>query len=255
MKITKIAFPQEHGSWGFFLEPLFLSLAVAYSSHGAIIALSAFFIFLAHQPVRLFLDKKTERKNKKIALLFIFGYLIVIVLSLWEVSEIVSFGTMIPYIIALTLMGGVLIFELVTEKEDFLARLIPPLAVDFIAITIVLADGWGLPKAEAFYLVLFSRSLTTALYIHEKLKKMRKQEINRLIVYTTHVLFMIALAYTSSKGLTPYLSIFAVVVMLVRALSGLETKKKTNVKKVGLWEFSHGLIFVIINAIGYLMNW
>ncbi len=253
MKITKIAFPQEHGSWGFFLEPLALGLIVAYSYEGLLVALGSFFIFLAHQPVRIFFDGKTAQSDKSKSFAVLLVYLGVAALSLWKAIVMVNLSSMLPFFVAIALMSGFLLVELKTRKENFIARLIPPLAVDLIAVTIVNAGGWDIPKSVAFYWVLLGRSVTTSFYIHEKLKKLRKQKFDAGYIFASHAVILIALTFTAWSGLTPYLAMVSVVVLLIRSAIGLKTEKKTNVRKIGLWEFAHGIIFVAINAIGYKM--
>ncbi len=253
MKLTKIALPQEHGSWSFLYEPLLLALLVAYSTEGLYVAISSFFIFLAHQPIRIFFDGKSSKENKNKALFFMIVYLGAAAFFLWQTLLVVPPQKMVPFFVALSLMGGFLLIELQTQKENFVARLVPPLAIDLIAISIVDIGGWEIIYCVAFYLVLLARSVTTSFYVHEKLKKMRKTPYNPGYVYVLHVVTMIILMFTAWARLTPYLTLLAVVVLFVRAALGLKATEKTNAKKVGIWEVIHGLVFIAINALGYSM--
>jgi len=43
LHIKQAALPNEHGSWGFVLEPLILVLLIAYSPTGFLLSITAFF--------------------------------------------------------------------------------------------------------------------------------------------------------------------------------------------------------------------
>ena len=254
MKIKKIAFPQEHGSWGFFFEPIVLAVIIAYSYQGFMLFISSLFIFLSHQPIRVFFDKKIEPEVKHKALAITLVYLSIALIAMWKSFSSVRLEYLLPFFIALVLMSGFLLVEIRIRKENFLARLIPPLAVDLIAISIVRMGGMDIPESVAFYWVLLGRSAFTSIYIKEKLSKLKKQYYDSAYVFVLHSIYLILLVFSSIGGLTPFLTILAATILLVRAGIGMRSNKKTNVRKIGIWEFIHGIVFVIIIAIGYLNN-
>jgi len=254
MKFTRIALPQEHGSWGFFLEPIILAVLIAYSPPGVFLAISSFFIFLAHQPIRVLFDKKISRENKSFAFAIFLAYAGISLLFLWKVFSLVNFYSLFPYFFSLLLMIGFLFIEINTRKENFIARLVPPLAVCLTAVSIVLFSRTDIEFATAFYWVLLGRSATTSIYIHEKLKKLKREKFYFSRVMIIHLLFLFVLLFLVILGNVPILSIVALLILFVRSIIGLKSQKKTNVRKIGLWEFAHGVIYLVIVSIGYLLN-
>ncbi len=254
MEIKKIAFPREHGSWGFFLEPISLSIIIAYSYPGLMLVIASLFIFLSHQPIKIFYNKKNETGTRQKALVFIFIYMIIILITIWESISKTQLEYLLPFFIAVVLMIGFLMVEIRVRKENSIARLIPPLAVDLIAVSIVRMGGMGIPESIAFYWVLLGRSAFTSVYVKEKLSKLKKRYYDSAYVFVLYSIYLIVLVFSSIGGLTPFLTIIAATILLIRAGWGLRSKKKTNVRKIGIWEFVHGIIFVIIVAIGYVNN-
>ncbi len=255
MKIKKIAMPQEHGSWEFFFEPLILSLIIAYSYQGLMLFLASSFIFLSHQPIRILFDKKINKGDKRKALVFAVIYISIELIALWQSIAGAELKHFFPFFIAIVLMASFLTVEINTPKESFLARLIPPLAVDLIAVSIVRLGGMKIPETIAFYFVLLGRSALTAFYIKEKLNKLKQQYLNSAYIFLLHSLYLIILVFLSIGELTPFTTIIAAIILLGRAVLGLRSNGKSNVRSIGIWEVIHGVIFVIVVSVGYLNNW
>ncbi|GBD90846.1 hypothetical protein BMS3Abin04_01566 [bacterium BMS3Abin04] len=254
--IKQVAFPREHGSWGFVLEPLTLALLVAFTTDGFLIALSAFFIFLAHQPIRMLLNKKKNNhlKVKKTAFVIFFFYLVISSLLLFCAISNEALLVFIPFIIAIVMMTVYLFLELLQLNRNLFTELFAPVAITFIATSIVLAADWEIDKVFVFWVVLVSRSIPTTFYLHEKIRMLKKMTISKTLTNFSGLSFLAVIIFFGVKKLAPYLSILAVLILFVRAFIGLSySSKKISIRKIGILEFVYGGLFVIINAIGYIL--
>ena len=52
-KLRQIAFPVEHGSWCFLLEPIVAGMAIAFSTAGVYVALTVMGAFLARRIIKI----------------------------------------------------------------------------------------------------------------------------------------------------------------------------------------------------------
>ncbi len=248
-----VAFPREHGSWGFVLEPLTLAVVIAFNTNGLFIALSAFFIFLAHQPVRIILKKGVTKHLKQKAVFFLTFYFLSAAFFIIQPLRSENPIVLVPLTVVVILMMYFLYLETVGTARGVYAELIGPVSMDLVAFSIVISGNWSFLQAIAFLVVLLNRSVPTTFYIHEKLNSIKNinPDITRLNIITIiGFILVIGLAFA---GYVPRLSILAVLVLWIRSVYGFTEKaKKQTVRQIGMLEFLYGTVFVIINAIGYL---
>ena len=250
--LKQILFPHEHGSWGLTLEPLILGLLIAFSPNGLFLALASFLFFLAHQPVRIFFGNNKSLLNQAalIGMLYLAIAAVCLILS-FNNSAILNF---VPFVFALLLMSVFLIVELTISRSDFGARLIAPIAIDLIAVSIVLIGGMNLFNTLSFFVIIAARSVQSSFYVHEQLKRFKKKEFKTGYVYLTGMLFLLFVFYFALKGSAPHLAIVAVLILIFRSVWGFESKQKFSVRQIGILEFVYGISFVAITAAGYLLG-
>lgn len=255
LHIKKVAFPPEHGSWGFVLEPLVLSLLVAYSFTGLLLAVSSFLIFLNHQPVRVLLNKKIKKQLFFPALLFFMTYSIFIVITLVYVVKNSQIENLLPFGLALLLMLIFFVMELKQKGRELLAEFIAPISITFIGMSIVLLGGWAFYLTTAFAVVLLARSIPTVLYIHIKVQAVKKKEFSKQVFYISEIIFLSLVAILAFSKLIPMLSIVGVILLIGRAVYGLSKKGLLeNIRILGIKEFIFGILYVVIVYIGYYFN-
>ncbi len=254
-QFKQIAFPHEHGSWGYTLEPLILALLVGFSTEGILIAISTFFIFLAHQPIRIIFNKK-YKKNYKLKAYSIFSlYSFIAAGSILFVILNFGFGKLFLFFIAMILMVGYLILELNNVKRNMASELIAAGSVGIIAANIVLLAGWGSIEIISFWLIILSRAIPTTYYVRGKLQMAKRQKVQELSILLTSLLSLFIVSILVFFTNIPVLSIIAVLMLTIRAYVGMyKSAGKANVKKLGIMEFGFGILFVIIVAVGYNFN-
>ena len=250
--LKQIAFPREHGSWGYTLEPLILSLLVGYSGNGLLLAVSTFFVFLAHQPVRIIFNKKFKYNFKLKSFIVLGLYSIVSFTAFLSVVLDVGLFKIYLFIIAMLLMFGYLLLELNHIKRNVVTELFAAISVVLIASNIVLVAGWNILYVIAFWVVLVSRAIPTTFYVRGKLQIAKKQRVHELSILLTSFVSLFAVAILSFYDYVPALSIAAVLMLCGRAFFGIyKSGRKVNVKNLGIMEFVYGILFVIIIAVGY----
>ncbi len=253
--IKQIAFPREHGSWGFVIEPLALTLLIAYSFHGLLIAVSAFFIFLSHQPIKIFFSGSKITLQKKWTVIIALVYFAIAFATIVDVLLTDTFLILVPYIIAVCLMSIYLLLELKGFKRNLISELIAPVAISILVLSIALAANWNFQSIFAFWVLLLSRTVTTTFYIHEKLNMLKKKSGTIFLPYFSNTVFLFLLIYFVYDELLPILSLAAFGILFIRSIWGLRKwAKKLSVKQIGMLEFLYGFLFVIISACGFIIG-
>lgn len=252
---NKVAFPKEHGSWGFFLEPIILSLFIAYSLNGLLLAVCSFFLFLAYQPMS-YIIKQTPKYLIPSAYSYLIVYLIIAGILFLQIllnNENVSF--LMPFVVAILLMLIFKFMEFKNMNRNLFVEFLAPISVTLMAISIVMCRFENSLFILGYTIVLLSRSIETTLYVNNKLKFFKGNVYNKNIVDLSGAFFLIALIILTVYNITPYLSIVAILVLIIRAHLGLlEKNKNEKVKIVGIKEFIYGFLFVVISIFGYVYN-
>ncbi len=255
INIRQIALPTEHGSWGFVLEPLILSLLVAYSFPGLILGFCTFFMFLSHQPLKNILKRKKQSSYNKASFIVLGIYSLFIVSLFAIVFFQVSIDTLIPFGAAVVIMMIYITSLYLKKNRELISELSAPISISLITLSIVLFAEWRLINVLVFFFILLARSIPTTFYVHAKLLMIKKKPAKKLTSILQGILFTLILLLFSILGYSPYLAVFASLLLLIRAYWGLYvSKEKVKVKVFGIWEFIYGGLFVLIVAAGYILN-
>lgn len=253
-KFRKIALPEEHGSWGFALEPLVLSLLIAYSFSGALVALSAFFLFLAYQPFKIITNPKTNKTLKSNAVKVMTVYAVISISLFIAAFEETTVKNYFPFAAAFVLMFIYLFSDILGKGRTLLTGILAPGGFALISVTILLIDGYDFLTAAGFYVLLLYRIIPTVVFIHERLKISKGIKPNTIRVAVIGIVGIIAVGVlVYAKALPPY-SMIAVFILFIRSLIGLTPKMgNISVVKVGILEFIYGALFVAVNYFAYLV--
>ncbi len=251
MQIKSIALPREHGAWGYVLEPLALALLAFFSLKGLYLAIGALLAFLTHQPVRVFFSSRGS--VPKAALFFILLYGSAALYFILLFAENTAPSASLPFLAAVLLMIVYLIMELSGKGKELLIRIMAPVAMDALAVSVLLVSGGQARQAPAFFVLLLSRSLPTTFYVRARLRSGGNGGYYNIQALLLHVLAFLLAAIFVYLGQIPFLSLAAVVLLLARTAHGLYFSKiKMAPKQVGIREFVYGILFVLISAAGYI---
>ena len=248
----KVGFPHEHGSWGFFLEPIVLSLIVAYSINGFLLGLAAFSLFLSSQPLSYIL-KRIPKYLLKSSYVFFFAYLSFSIFILTYLNfSLNSTARLVPFFAAILLMGIFKLLELKSLNRNLIVELIPQIAVGLMSVSILLVDNWELVPIIGFVAIIFSRSIQTVFYINNKLKFFKGTKPNKALVNLIGLLFLITIIIMTQFNIVPWISVLAIILLMLRSAIGFFKKNKLEkVKIIGIKEFIYGFLFVVLISIGY----
>jgi len=248
--LKSIAFPREHGAYGFTIEPLMLALLVAFSWPGFYLALGTLLSFFAHQPIKVIFGQQKSLRLK--ALLFLIAYispaLVMFVLFLNQVSA----NSALPFYTAIVMMATYLVLDLLKYSRQLFVEIMAPSAIGLIAVSIVLASGGSETKAFGLGLLLSARFIPTPFYIRARLQLEKGQPADKAAAIFSAGFAFLLIGFLTILGHTPILGWVAVLVLTVRAFLGVSHwRKKSTVKAIGMREFFYGQVLVVFSTLGY----
>ena len=250
--IRPLVMPVEHGGWSLLLEPIVLALVVLPSAAGVLVALAAVCAFLIRQPLSLAV--RDHRRNRRfprtavcerLVLLFAAG---IVATLLWPALD-TGGGVLLPMLLASPLLGIVVLYDLRTTIGR---ALIPEIAaatmVGAAGASIILAGQGSALAAYALWAVAACRAVPAIIHVRTSLG--RGSLALSLIVHVAAVLATTALY---SVGVLPIAAVFAMLVLLGRALFGIKLRQ-VSPKRLGLTELALGVLTVAIVAAGFLLQ-
>ncbi|MEP7214037.1 MAG: YwiC-like family protein [Acidobacteriota bacterium] len=255
VRIGQIALPTEHGGWGLLLEPLIAGLAIAFSLAGCWIALMTIGAFLTRQPLKvLVIDRRGMRVNEraKVATAFVLAYGAVFVLGLGGAILTGGFGPLLPFAIVLPLAAVQIYFDFSRKSRQLLPELGGAIAISVSIAAIMLAAGTSWTTAAAFWAIFVARLIPSILYVRERLLLEKGKAHSRAIPIATHVTALSLVAFLAYNGLSPILTVLAMVLLLYRSVEGLSAgRTKMKAMKIGVYEVAYGVITLLSVVIGH----
>ncbi|MBU0474468.1 MAG: YwiC-like family protein [Bacteroidetes bacterium] len=254
MLLNKVAIPKEHGAWGFVLEPLILSLIVAFSVNGLLLALASFILFLANQPIKIIFTKSISTKHKSAATKILFFYSSIIFLLFVAIIVNAKIVYLLPYAFGLLVMLLFLFFQINNLGRYLFFEFIPSFGITLMAISIVLMNGSFQYNVWIFGILLLSRAIPTIIYVNAKVKEVKRKDYSKAATNLTNSISVLIIFLLGWNSLLPELSFLASIILLLRSEIGFSKLNFTKtVKQIGIAEFVYGSLFVVINGIVFLI--
>ena len=254
MIFTKVGIPKEHGSWSFVLEPLLLSLIVAFSLEGLLLALATFFLFLSNQPLKIVANKTSSKKFKSTGIaVFSFYFLTAIVLLIFPLYNL-KFEVLLPFFVGVMLMPIYLFAVLKNYARNLFVELLPIFSMTLIAVSIIMIDNSFSFSPIVFGVLLLSRAIPTVMYIGAKVKEAKKNKFSVLPTHLLNIGFSLFIIYASFVNLLPQFTILGAILLTTRSAIGFSRFSfAKTIKQIGVMEFIYGSLFVVINGIAFLI--
>jgi hypothetical protein len=258
IRLRTIAFPVEHGGWGFLAEPLLLSLALAPSWAGLSIALATVAAFLMRHPAKLYWRNRHRpglpprfRIARRFALLYAglaaAGFAVALLLAGWR--------ALVPFLVLSPLLAVYGAFDVQNQARRLLPELAAPMGLAASAPAIALAGGWEWTGAAVLWLLLQARAVPSILYVRARLRLERGNSIDRRPSSLAHLAAVALGAALWKANLSPLLTAAVLVVLLARAARGLSTHRRpAKAKEVGFSELAFGLTYVLATVLGYRLG-
>ncbi len=257
-RIRAIALPVEHGGWGFLLEPILLGLLVSPSWAGLGIAIAATAIFLVHQPLRIAVkDRRNHRRvpRTKLAEAFAAGYVLAAGIA-FAAALALSHGPIgLPLLLALPFAAWQGLYDATGRSRAALAELAGAVALGASGSMIVLATGWPTAPALALWALLAARSVTSILYVRDRLRLERGKPHQRAVTLAAHVVALVVIGGLALAGLLPWTCVAVFAVLFARAAYGLSRFRRPLAPKfVGFQELGYGALLIVVTALGFALQ-
>ncbi|GEM45995.1 YwiC-like family protein [Deinococcus cellulosilyticus] len=250
--IKSVAVPNEHGGWGFTLEPVLLGLLVAPNPAGWGLGLLALMGFLGRHPIKLCLADLRRRKmypRTRLALGFAALYVTLGLFGLWLAISQAQQNFWLPLLCVTPLMGVQLWFDAQNKGRNLLPELCGAIAMGAVATAIALADGTSSTVAYALWMVLAVRSVTSIYFARTQVMRARKQPTLPQTSLLIGILGWFALAFTGNAQLTPMFTVIAMTALLGYQVYAFR-QPPVAAKVVGWGQMAFGLLFVICTVVG-----
>lgn len=255
VRLRSIAFPPEHGSWGFLLEPLLLGLLVAPSWAGACLALATLGAFLLRHPLKIAVtDWRRGKRYARTAAAekFVLLYGTLAATGLVGVLWLGEMRMLLPLVLAAPLALVQVVNYLSNRGRDLLAELGGACALAAVAASLALGGGesWGV--ALALWAILIGRAIPSILYVRARLRLDRDKPFARIPVILSHLSAVVGVLILAAAGLAPVLAVAAMIILLLRAAHGLSAYRgRVRVPVIGILEMVYGFLVVFLTALGY----
>jgi len=258
--MRSVALPAEHGGWGFLIEPIILGLLVAFSGAGILLALSAFGIFLIHQPLKIVIKDRIKGNRPPRTILaehFALGYGALAIIPFALLLFFVADKTfLLPLLLALPFALVQLWHDAKNQSRKLAPEICGAIALGAIAPMIALLGGWAFIPALVLWLFLMGRIIPSILYVRARLRLERGNIIQQKPVWLVHVLAVVMVIGFVIPRAMPYLGVLAMVILLGRAVIGLsDYRKPRRAPIIGFQEIGYGLLTAILGALGYTLGW
>ena len=257
VKLKRLILPTEHGSWGFLLEPLVASLAVAFSIGGIWIALMVVGGFLSRQPLRYLLlgiAGNGFRTQTIAALCLTIVFSAFFALGLAGAVATANPWSLFPFLVVAPLVSYQIFCDLSLKSRNLLPEVTGAVAISSSAAAIAFAGGMPWANAMAVWAIFIGRLIPSVLYVRTRLrldKGKLARPFNAIFAHFIALSFVFALAWS---GLVSYLIVAAFVILFARAAFGLSGfRKRVKAMKIGIAEILYGVLTVAAFIAGHFL--
>lgn len=244
VSLRPLALPNEHGGWGFLLEPIALGLLVAPSWSGALVALAALFGFLVRHPLKLALqDTLRERSvpRTRWCWLLVVSYLSAATLALAAAVALRDIRILIPLGLVAPMALTQVLYDAHNRSRELFPELSGAAAMSSIAAAVALAGGTRLLPALGLAGIGVARTLPSIVYVRTLLRPAS--------IWPALVLHVLAFGAVAWLTRSPFV-MAAMVILLVRSVWGL-THEPPRAKTIGWREIVFGAVTVGLVAVGW----
>ncbi|MER3490082.1 MAG: hypothetical protein C4328_09340 [Meiothermus sp.] len=250
--LKTIALPNEHGGWGFTLEPVLLGLLVAPTWPGLGLGVFALAAFLTRHPLKLWLAD--VRKGKRFPRTPVAGRFALAYGTLGVLGLLLAFsGARGPFywplLAALPLVALQLWFDAHNQGRNLLPEVSGATAMGSIAAAIALAAGMEPRMALGLWLVLAMRALVAIFYARTQVMRARGVPVKLGPAYAAEALALGLLTLAAVFRLVPWLSVLAIGLLLSFSLYTF-SRPPVPARVVGWTQLGFGLLVVVLTALG-----
>lgn len=255
VRLRQIALPTEHGGWGFLLEPLVAGVAIACSSAAPWIAVMTIGAFLLRQPLKvLFINrlgmKNRERARAAIAFALLYATIFAVGLSLTLITA--GSRPLLPFMFVLPFAIVQIYADVSRQNRQLIPEITGAIAISASVAVMALAADLAWISAVALWTIFIARLIPSILYVRHRLLLEKGKDFSRITPTLAHIVALLLVAVLAYNGLSPYLTVFAMVLLLRRSISGLSPgRTRMRAMQIGVWEVIYGTLTVLSVIIGH----
>jgi hypothetical protein len=231
---------------------------LAPSLAGVLLSVGALALFLARHPYKLVVkDWRTARRGQRTILAerFALFYFLIAVLTVGLAINVGGVRFLLPLALAAPIAIIQLLFDSAGRSRSLAAELAGSIATGSLATAIAISGGWPLPTAFALWVIMTSRSAPTILYLRARLRLLRQKPASTRVALGAHVLAVLVIIVLAWKEIAPWLAIFVMGILLVRASLGFLSTRRITPQRLGVGELLFGILTVAGASIGYGFGW
>ncbi|GIW24415.1 YwiC-like family protein [Meiothermus sp.] len=250
--LKTVALPNEHGGWGFTLEPILLGWLVAPSWAGLGLGVFALAAFFTRHPLKLWLAD--VRKGKRFPRTPVAGRFALAYGSVGGLGLLLAFvraeGPFYwPLLAALPLIAVQLWFDAHNKSRNLLPELAGAIAMGSVATGIGLAGGLEPSVALGLWLTLAARAYAAIHYARTQVMRARGLAVSFRTAYLAEVVAVGALLLGALAGWVPWLGVLAVGLLLPFSAYTF-ARPPVPARVVGWSQMAFGLLVVTLTALG-----
>jgi hypothetical protein len=252
MTLRSVAFPTEHGGWGFTFEPILLGLLVAPTATAWELGVAATAVFLARRPVKLFATDLVRRRwldRSSVALAVATFYIL-----LATAGAIGAFVTRKgPFWWPLIAAVPFALFSLQADAHSKNRGLAPQLAgaIAMGSTAAAIAVGGGVHWVVSFGLwgVLTARDVAAIVLARGMVRRFKEKDVPHGPILWIQAAAILATFALVLIGAAPWLSLVAMAMLAIVSIVSLH-RPPVPAKAVGWTQIGVGLMVVVLTAIG-----
>lgn len=257
-KLRQIAIPVEHGGWSFLLEPLIAGVAVAFSVGGLWIAVMTIGVFLCRQPLKVLIVDRMGMKDPdraRVAIAFLVVYASIFTVGIIGMLVVSGWWPLLPFALVSPLIGYQIFNDVSRRGRQLSPELCGAVSISASIAAIAIAGGQPWSVGGALWTVFVLRSAPSILYVRNRLLLEKGKNHSRTIPTLAHITALAMTCGLSYFGLIPVLTIFAMVVLLARSVTGLKPgRRKLRAMQIGMLEIAYGVITVVAVVAGHFLQ-
>lgn len=237
--------PKEHGSWSLAFEPIVLSLLVAPSVPGSLLAVAFAGGFFARRPLRIaWSDRRADRRNPARSAFF----LCVAMASLGLAGALGLAGLAWSVWLAPVVLVGALFAYQDTQGagREEAAEVAGSAAFALTPAAFAILAGWSAASASGLAVLMVGRSVPSVLFVRAFLRAAKTGVRRDVPALVTASMALVGAVFLHHCGIAPTFAVVAMVVLLLRALAVLVIfRPEWRARRIGMIEAVLGGAFVV----------
>jgi len=252
MTFRSVAFPTEHGGWGFTFEPILLGLLVAQTATGWELGVAATAAFLARRPVKLVATdlvrrRWLERSSKALTA----AALYVLVALAGAIGAFVTHRGPFwwPLLVATPFAAVSLRADAHSQNRGLAPQLCGAVAMGSTVAAIMMGAGWDWVPSFGLWGVLAARDLAAIVLARGMVRRFKSKDVPHGPILWVQIAVILATLALALSGAAPWLSVVAMVLLALTSVVSLH-RPPVPAKMVGWTQMGVGLVVVLFTALG-----